>query len=172
MSLPLPSIYGQLDEHMRDDYGQRHAFPCGTVRTRRGCGLPEPGQDCEFIKGLDDPTSPAGGMVERVKRGMGDSPMAINIKDGVTELVDRFKQRGETSEIDSWIQKGPNSEINETRLEKALGSDLIDDLVKQTGLSRETLLSRLAQVLPETVDKLTPDGRVPTELGKPLPLSP
>ena len=116
----------------------------------------------EFIRGLDDPASPAGGMVERVKRGMGDSPMAINIKDGVGELVDRFKQRGETSAIDSWVQKGPNSEINETQLEKALGSDLIDDLVKQTGLSRETLLSRLAQVLPETVDKLTPEGRLPT----------
>lgn len=55
----------------------------------------------EFIRGLDDPSSPAGGMVERVKRGMGDSPMAINIKEGVGELVDRFKQGGQGSAADS-----------------------------------------------------------------------
>jgi uncharacterized protein YidB (DUF937 family) len=115
----------------------------------------------EFIKGLDDPSSPAGGMVERVKRGMGDSPMAINIKEGVGELVERFKQSGQGSAVDSWVVTGPNTEVNEKQLEKALGSDLIDGLVQQTGLSREKLLSRLAQVLPETIDKLTPDGRLP-----------
>ena len=116
----------------------------------------------EFIRGLDDPTSPAGGMVERVKRGMGDGPMAINIKEGVGDLVERFRQGGQGAAIDSWVTTGANSEINDTQLEKVLGSDLIEGLVKHTGLSRETLLSRLAQVLPETVDKLTPEGRLPT----------
>ena len=116
----------------------------------------------DFIRGLDDPTSPAGGMVERVKRGMGDSPMAINIKDGVGELVERFKQAGQGSAVDSWVEKGPNTAIDETQLEKGLGSELIDGLVQQTGLSRDTLLSRLALVLPETIDKLTPEGRLPT----------
>ncbi|HUQ38299.1 MAG TPA: YidB family protein [Aestuariivirga sp.] len=115
----------------------------------------------DFIRGLDDPSSPAGGMVERVKRGMGDSPMAINIKEGVGELVDRFKQGGQGAAVDSWVETGANADVSETQLEKALGSDLVDSLVQQTGLSRETLLSRLAQVLPETVDKLTPDGRLP-----------
>lgn len=116
----------------------------------------------DFIRGLDDPTSPAGGMVERVKRGVGDSPMAINIKEGVGELVERFKQAGQGSAVDSWVEKGANTELDETQLEKALGSELIDGLVQQTGLSRDTLLSRLALVLPETIDKLTPEGRLPT----------
>ena len=115
----------------------------------------------EFIKGLDDPTSPAGVMVDRVKRGMGDSPMAINIKEGVGDLIERFRQGGQGSAVDSWVATGANSDVSETQLEKVLGSDLIDGLVQQTGLSRETLLSRLASVLPETVDKLTPEGRLP-----------
>jgi len=115
----------------------------------------------EFIRGLDDPSSPAGGMVERVKKGMGDSPMAINLKEGVGELVDRFKQGGQGSAAESWVTTGPNTDISETQLEKALGPDLIDGLVQQTGLSRETLLARLVQVLPETVDRLTPEGRLP-----------
>ena len=115
----------------------------------------------EFIKGLDDPSSPAGGMVERVKRGMGDSPMAIDIKKGVGELVDRFRQGGEGAAVDTWVERGPNTGIDEAHLEKALGADVIDDLVRQTGLSREVLLSRLALVLPEAVDRLTPEGRLP-----------
>ena len=115
----------------------------------------------EFIRGLNNPTSPAGEMVERVKRGMGDGPMAINIKEGVGDLVERFRQGGQGSAVDSWVETGANNEINETQLEKVLGSDLIDGLVQQTGLSREALLSRLATVLPETVDKLTPEGRLP-----------
>jgi uncharacterized protein YidB (DUF937 family) len=116
----------------------------------------------EFIKGLDDPSSPGGGMLERLKKGLGDSPMAISIKDGVGELVDRFKQNGQGTVADSWVVQGPNTSISEVQLEKALGSDLIDGLVKQTGLSRAELLSRLTKTLPEAVDKLTPEGRIPS----------
>ena len=116
----------------------------------------------DFIKGLDNPSSPAGKMVEKVKLGMGDSPMAINIKQGVGDLVERFRQGGEGPAVDSWIEKGPNRRIDEAHLEEALGADVIDDLVQQTGLSRQVLLSRLALVLPEAVDKLTPEGRLPT----------
>ena len=101
-------------------------------------------------------------MVEKVKLGMGDSPMAINIKQGVGDLVERFRQGGEGPAVDSWIEKGPNRRIDDAHLEKALGADVIDDLVQQTGLSRQVLLSRLALVLPEAVDKLTPEGRLPT----------
>jgi uncharacterized protein YidB (DUF937 family) len=116
----------------------------------------------EFIKGLDDPSSPAGGMLERAKKGMGDSPMATSIKDGVGELVERFRKNGQGAVADSWVATGPNSGISEVQLEKALGSDVIDRLTRQTGLSRETLLSRLARILPEAVDNLTPEGRIPS----------
>ena len=116
----------------------------------------------EFIRGLDDPSSPAGGMLERVKKGMGDSPMATSINKQVAELIERFKQNGQGDAADSWVVQGPNRPISDIQLEKAFGSDLIDGLVKQTGLSREDLLSRLAKTLPEAVDKLTPDGRVPS----------
>ena len=61
----------------------------------------------------------------------------------------------------SWVAKGPNEPITPDHTENALGPDLIDMLTKQTGLSRQELLSRLSKVLPEAVDKLTPDGRLP-----------
>jgi uncharacterized protein YidB (DUF937 family) len=104
----------------------------------------------EFVKGLtNDPNSAAGGMIESVRKG------------GLGELVDQFRKNGQGDVADSWVGKGANAPISDAQMEKTLGPDLIDSLVKQTGLSREELLSRLSKTLPETVDKLTPDGRVP-----------
>jgi len=36
-------------------------------------------------------------------------------------------------------------------------------LVSFSGMSRNDLLSQLSQQLPDVVDQLTPDGRLPTE---------
>jgi uncharacterized protein YidB (DUF937 family) len=116
----------------------------------------------EFVKGLsNDPNSAAGGLIDSVKKTIGSSPTATSITGGLGELVDQFTKSGAGKTAESWIGKGPNEPISESQMEKTLGPDLIDSLVKQTGLSREELLSRLSKTLPEAVDKLTPDGRVP-----------
>ena len=116
----------------------------------------------EFVKGLaNDPNSAAGGMIDMAKKAIGSSPTATSITGGLGELVDHFTKAGEGKTAESWIGKGENAPITESQMEKTLGSDLIDSLVKQTGLSREELLSRLSKTLPEAVDKLTPDGQVP-----------
>jgi uncharacterized protein YidB (DUF937 family) len=83
------------------------------------------------------------------------------IQGGLADIIDRFRNTGSGAAADSWVAKGPNEPITPNHTESALGSDLIDMLVKKTGLSREELLSRLSKVLPEAVDKLTPDGRLP-----------
>jgi uncharacterized protein YidB (DUF937 family) len=116
----------------------------------------------EFVRGLgtSDPNSPLGGILEGARKTLG-VPTGTDMKSGVGELVDRFRQNGQGATADSWVETGPNKPINETEVERALGPDLIDSLVKQTGLSRADLLSRLASVLPNVVDKMTPEGRLP-----------
>ena len=44
----------------------------------------------------------------------------------------------------------------------------ISDLARQSGLSEQELLAQLAQALPGIVNRLTPNGRLPTqsELGQ------
>lgn len=117
----------------------------------------------EFVKGLSsaDPASPTGGMVDSLKKAIGNSPTATSITGGLGELVDKFAKSGQGETAASWVGKGPNTPISDAQLESTLGGDLIDGLVKQTGLSREELLARLAKVLPEAVDKLTPEGKIP-----------
>ncbi|RXT52704.1 hypothetical protein B6S44_18290 [Bosea sp. Tri-44] len=79
---------------------------------------------------------------------------------GLGELLDRFKQAGQADKADSWVRQGPNQEVAPQELETAIGPDVIDALVRQTGLSKEELLSRLSQRVPEAVDRYTPEGRL------------
>ena len=80
---------------------------------------------------------------------------------GLGDLIDHFRNSGLGKKADSWVSTGQNEPVDETELGGALGPDLLDTLARQTGLSRDELLKRLSQVLPQAVDHMTPEGRLP-----------
>jgi uncharacterized protein YidB (DUF937 family) len=82
---------------------------------------------------------------------------------GLNDLLKQFQQNGQGETVNSWIGTGPNKQISPNDLGGALGSDRINALIDQTGMSRDDLLQGLSQYLPQVVDQLTPHGRVPTE---------
>jgi uncharacterized protein YidB (DUF937 family) len=82
---------------------------------------------------------------------------------GLRDLVDRFQQKGMGNVADSWVSRGENRRISAAELEQALGAETVDDLAANAGIPREQLLADLSSRLPEVVDQLTPEGRVPTE---------
>jgi uncharacterized protein YidB (DUF937 family) len=82
---------------------------------------------------------------------------------GLNDLLKQFQQNGHGDVANSWIGSGPNKAISSNDLANALGADRINALMAQSGMSRDELLSGLSQQLPEVVDQLTPNGRVPTE---------
>ena len=82
---------------------------------------------------------------------------------GLNDLLKQFQQAGHGETANSWVGKGPNQEISSDDLAQALGADQIQTLMSHSGLSRQDLLAGLSQYLPEVVNELTPDGRVPTE---------
>jgi uncharacterized protein YidB (DUF937 family) len=82
---------------------------------------------------------------------------------GLRDVLDRFRQNNARSPADSWVSTGPNQPISAEELERTLGTERIQWLMTQTGLNKEALLAGLAQSLPDAIDKMTPDGRVPTE---------
>jgi uncharacterized protein YidB (DUF937 family) len=82
---------------------------------------------------------------------------------GLGDLLKQFQQNGQGETANSWVSPGPNKQIAPGDLASALGADQISSLMSQSGLSRDELLNGLSQHLPDVINHLTPDGRLPTE---------
>ncbi|KQP14595.1 YidB family protein [Methylobacterium sp. Leaf93] len=93
--------------------------------------------------------------------GLGTAGVGGLIASGLSELVDHFTKGGHGETANSWVNQGANRDIPEADLEKAIGSDTLDHLTQQTGLSRGALLSRLSRELPSAIDRYATDGRAP-----------
>jgi uncharacterized protein YidB (DUF937 family) len=85
------------------------------------------------------------------------------ISGGLGDLLKQFQDAGHGETAKTWVNTGANKPISSGDLANALGADQINTLMSQSGLSREELLQGLSQHLPEVVNQLTPEGRLPTE---------
>ena len=103
------------------------------------------------------------GVMGSLATSLGGSSVGSFLGGGLRDLVDRFKQNGQGEVVESWVGTGPNKEIGPRQVEQAIGPDLLDTLSRQTGLSREELVTRLSRELPRAVDQYTPHGRLPTD---------
>ncbi len=82
---------------------------------------------------------------------------------GLADLLKQFEQAGHGDVAKSWVGTGPNKQISSRDLEDAIGDDTVNSLAEQAGLSRVELLSGLSEYLPQLVDGLTPNGRLPSD---------
>src|SRR5262249_33662901 len=80
---------------------------------------------------------------------------------GLQGMVNAFEKNGLGPTVKSWVSTGPNQPISPDDVHKVIGPDLLQQLAAKSGLSVQELSQRLAQVLPEAVDKLTPNGAIP-----------
>ncbi|MCC8984163.1 YidB family protein, partial [Bradyrhizobium acaciae] len=81
---------------------------------------------------------------------------------GLGDLLNQLQQKGHGDAANSWVSNGPNKQIAPGDLANALGADQIDSLASQSGMSRDQLLQGLSQYLPDAINHLTPDGRLPS----------
>ena len=107
--------------------------------------------------------SEGGGLLGGLGGLLGGAAAGGTLSGGLNDLLKQFQQSGLAEKAESWISAGPNKSTTPSELEKALGAERVQWLVEQTGMSKEELLAGLSKELPAVVDKLTPDGRVPTE---------
>ena len=82
---------------------------------------------------------------------------------GLDVILNQFKQSGLGDIINSWIGTGQNQPISPTQLREAIGQKTVNDLARQTGAPQEDLLSQLSKYLPGVIDKLTPNGQLPSQ---------
>jgi uncharacterized protein YidB (DUF937 family) len=81
---------------------------------------------------------------------------------GLGGLLDKLQKGGLGDVANSWVGSGQNKPVSPGQLGPALGPDIIKMLAQHSGLSEEEITRQLSQILPGVVDKLTPQGRVPT----------
>ena len=111
--------------------------------------------------------NPGGGLGNILKGGLGSllagGAAGSALSGGLNDLLKQFQQAGQGEVAKTWVANGPNRPISSDDLAKALGADQINALMAHSGLSRDDLLGALSQYLPEAVNQLTPNGRLPTE---------
>jgi uncharacterized protein YidB (DUF937 family) len=108
-----------------------------------------------------------GGLGDVLKGGLGGllagGAAGSVISGGLGDLLKQFQQSGHGDTASSWVSPGPNKQIAPGDLANALGADQISSLMSQSGMSRDELLAGLSQHLPDVINHLTPNGRLPTE---------
>jgi len=109
----------------------------------------------DMIRGASDPNNPQDGIMDQISKGVSGTALG--------DILDRFRGAGAGSKVDSWIGTGPNQPIESNDVEAAIDEDTLTSLSMQTGLSREELISRITRDLPEAVNKMTPNGQLPSE---------
>jgi uncharacterized protein YidB (DUF937 family) len=80
---------------------------------------------------------------------------------GLQGVVSEFEKNGLGPTVSSWVGTGPNQSISSDQVHNVVGPELLQELAAKSGLSVQELAQKLAEVLPQTVDKLTPNGVIP-----------
>ncbi len=80
---------------------------------------------------------------------------------GISGLQQMFQQKGLGGVISSWISTGQNLPISAEQLQNVLHGSALQNIAAKTGMDSGQVTSILAQMLPNVIDKLTPNGQVP-----------
>lgn len=73
-------------------------------------------------------------------------------------LLQQLQQGGLGSQVASWLGNGTNLPVSADQLQAALGNEQLQQLARQAGLPVDQLLAMLSQHLPQTVDRMSPNG--------------
>jgi uncharacterized protein YidB (DUF937 family) len=120
----------------------------------------------KMFGGSSAPTpSPAPGRVAPPPSPAQPAPInapAGSILGGLTDLIGKLSTGGVAPQVNSWVGQGANQPVQPGQLGSALGPNVLADLSQRTGMSQQELLSQLATVLPQIINHMTPNGRMPT----------
>lgn len=82
---------------------------------------------------------------------------------GVQGILAKFQQAGYGAQADSWVSTGQNQPITADALSQVLGHGQLGEIAQQLGISQGAAAGGLASILPQMIDKMTPQGEVPED---------
>lgn len=102
----------------------------------------------------------AGGNADLLKLIVG---MINNSEGGLAGLVQKMASSGLQEEVTSWVGTGSNLPVSAEQIQAALGSSAVGDLAAKLGIDSAAAASGLAGLLPQIIDQLSPNGKVPSD---------
>ncbi|HYW55464.1 MAG TPA: YidB family protein [Polaromonas sp.] len=82
---------------------------------------------------------------------------------GLGGVLERFKQKGYSQQAASWVSTGANDDLPAHAIYDVVGHEELSRLSQQLGVDSEEVSQGMAQIMPEMVNQLTPDGNVPDD---------
>ena len=80
---------------------------------------------------------------------------------GLPGLLAKFQQSGLGQHAESWVSNNANLPISADQLHQVLGSDAVAGIASKLGLDHAQISGGLAQMLPQLINQMTPNGAVP-----------
>ncbi len=80
---------------------------------------------------------------------------------GLGGLLEQLQRTGFGEQADSWVSRGANKPISPDAMTQVFGDEGLEQISRQAGISPEEASRGLSALLPEVVDRMTPDGTVP-----------
>jgi len=105
----------------------------------------------------------AGGLDPQMLMGVVGSLM--NNAGGLQGILAKLQQGGLGQAAQSWVGTGANQPVSADQLGGALGPDLMGMIAKQMGGNQQQAAGTMADLLPGLIDKLTPQGQLPSDNG-------
>jgi uncharacterized protein YidB (DUF937 family) len=92
----------------------------------------------------------------------------LSANGGVQGLMAKLSSNGLGQQVQSWVGTGDNKPVSGPQVAQALDTDSLNKMAQETGTTPEKVSEKVAQVLPQVVDKATPGGQVPKQGDDPL----
>jgi len=80
---------------------------------------------------------------------------------GLGGVLEKLNQGGYSQHAQSWVGSGQNLSLPPGAIRDVFGQGALAKIAQQAGLSEDETSAGLAQLLPEVVNHVTPQGRVP-----------
>jgi uncharacterized protein YidB (DUF937 family) len=82
---------------------------------------------------------------------------------GLSKLMQGAQASGLSAQADSWVGTGENEPVSGQEVKGVVGDDAVRELAQGAGISEDEAANVLAQVVPQVVNGLSPNGQLPAD---------